>query len=158
MRFLHQQGWTNYVLIWAAWWFAWFFPQLAGDWYDSQPIIFGTMISIFHICQAIIPAILIFLIFRLTNEYWRVLLGMVLVLQIVHNLGDVYFDSDWLQYNAKQIYLNHIEQAIIGIGGGLTLLYRTTKALRNRADKSDRNRHNPHHRVLASQSGITGHD
>jgi len=160
IKFLREHGWVNYLLIWAVWWAGWFAPRLAGDWYDNRIVYFDGLIvfSVFHICQSLIPLFLIYIIFRLTFEKWRAILEIVLVMQIFHNLGDVYFDSDWLQYNARQTFLNHIEQFLIGIGA-IPLIYRTARMVwSKRADKSGRNRHNPHARVLSSQSGIAGHD
>ena len=149
-RILHNQGWSNYLAILLIWGIAWLAPQylVTFDWYATN----------FHLFQALNPLLLIYAIFALTADWWRRELGMILILQIFHNLGDAYFDSDWLQYNAKQTYLNFVELLIIAIGGGGTLIYRTTQALRNRADKSGRDRHYPHGRILSGKSGIAGHD
>ena len=145
-----RTDWGKYCSILVIWAAFWYFPQPLSqfDFYGSN----------FHLLQAINPLFLIFIVFQLTNAWWRKELGIILVLQIFHNLGDVFLDSPWYRYDQIQSVLNALELFIL-LGFGLpTLIYDAMEAKRKSRD-SRRADNNPdaRHRVKQSQQGIQGH-
>ena len=145
-----SREWRNYWLILAVWVLFWYIPQPIShfDFYGEN----------FHFLQAINPLILIYIVFRLTDAWWRKELGTILVLQIFHNLGDVFLDSPWERYDSIQALLNGLELLIL-VGFGLpTLIYETLDAKRKSRDSrsADRGR-DFDSRPKKSQQGFQGH-
>lgn len=141
----------RYSIILMVWLLGYILPDLAMTytaWYGEW----------FHPLQAIVPLILIYCTYALTQARWREELGMILILQIVMNLGDVILDAPWQDYDRYQAILNGLELLIL-IGWGLPdLLYRTYRERRNsRADKPVDNRADSRHGLAKNGEGISGH-
>ena len=151
IQFLHRQGWSNYLALCVIWALAYFLPILAMEETD----IYGDH---FHVFQAVIPLILIYSTLHLSDAWWKNELGMVLILQILHNLGDVVFDDAWQAYDYRQGILNILELLIL-IGCGLpTLIIKTYRAHRNAGvNRADVDKPDSDCRVAQSRQGISGH-
>lgn len=104
----------RYGAILIIWTLCYFLPIYAGDWYDSG----------FHYYQSAISLFLLFAVLKLSREWWVKEYGCLCVLQIIHNLGDLFFDFPVSHYSRIQDVFNFLELALIVGAGGLTQLYR----------------------------------
>jgi hypothetical protein len=104
----------RYLAILIIWILAWWLPQLAGPGYDTH----------FHLWQSLISFGLLVAVLSLTDEWWRSEFAAVCVLQIMHSIGDFYFDFPAENYNAIQSTLNWLELTILLGAGGITEIIR----------------------------------
>lgn len=123
--------------IWALWLAIYFGTMYAGDWYESY----------FYFYQAAASFLLMQVVLRYTDSWWRAEYATLCALHIFHNLGDYFLDFPADNYNNIQAILNILEILVLFGAGGATELLRWWHG-RNPA----RNRGNLGHRELRQGS------
>ncbi len=102
----------RYLAICAIWLACYFLTPYTGELWDAN----------FHLSQSLVSVFLLFVVLKLSDEWWTKEFGALCVIQILHNFGDAFFYG--ARYDEIQAILNTLEAIVLFGAGGMTQILR----------------------------------